>query len=79
MSNIDHGKKSKTSRQKYVASYFRKPQSENPPSAPIHASSSLKQGISDRDVNSFENASPTHTMDGRIHPSSDQSATHAFS
>ena len=77
MSNMDHGKKNKTSRQKDVTSYFRKPQSNNLHS--VHASSSLKQGISDRDVNSFENASPTHTMDGRIHSSSDQSETNALS
>jgi len=77
MSNMDHGNKNKTSRQKDVTSYFRKPQSNN--SHSVHASSSLKQGISDRDVNSFENASPTHTMDGRIHSSSDQSETNALS
>jgi len=70
-----HGKKNKTSRQKEVTSYFQKPQSNNTHD-PIHASSSLEQGIGERDVN---NASPTHTMDGRIHPSGDQSATNAFS
>ena len=77
MSNMDCGKKNKTSRQKDVISYFQKPQSNNP--HPIHASSSLEQGISERDVNTFENASATQTMDGRIHSSSDQSETNAFS
>ena len=74
MSNIDCGKKNKTSRQKDVISYFQKPQSNNP--HPMHASSSLEQGIgeqgiNERDVSNFENASATHTMAGRIHYSSD--------
>ena len=38
----------------------------------------LEQGIGERDVNTFENASATQTMDGRIHSSSDQSETNAF-
>ena len=76
MSNMDCGKKNKTSKQKDVISYFQKPQSNNP--HPIHASSSLEQGIGERDVNTFENASATQTMDGRIHSSNDQSETNAF-
>ena len=69
MSNIDCGKKNKTSRKKDAISYFQKPQPSNP--HPMHASSSLEQGINERDVNNFENASATHTMAGRIHDSSD--------
>ena len=41
MSNMDCGKKKKTSKQKDVISYFKKPQSNN--THPIHASSSLEQ------------------------------------
>ena len=77
MSNIDCGNKNKTSRQKDVISYFQKPQSNNP--HPIHASSSLEQGNVERDFNTFENASATHTMDGIIHSSSDKSETNSFS
>ena len=73
---MDCGKKNKTSRQKDVISYFQKHQSNNP--HPIHASSSLEQGISERYVNTFENAFATHTMNGRIHSSSDQSETKEF-
>ena len=76
ISNMECGKKNKTSRQKDVISYFQKPQSNNP--YPIHASISLEQGIGERDVNTFENASVIHTMDGRIHSSSDKSETTAF-
>ena len=43
MSNMDYGKKNKTSKQKDVISYFQKPQSNNP--YPIHASSSLEKGV----------------------------------
>ena len=74
---MDCGKKNKTSRQKDLISYFQKPQSNNPHL--IHASSSLEKGINERDVNNFENASATHTMDGRIHSSSNQSEKNAFS
>ena len=79
MSNMYCGKKNKTSKQKDVISYFQNPQSNNP--HPIHASSSLEQGIGERDVNTFENELATHTMDGIsiIHSSSDQSETNAFS
>lgn len=77
MSNMDHGKKSKTSRQKDVTSYFRRSQPNNP--CAIHPSISLEQGINERDVNVSENASTTHTMDRRIHSSSDQGETNAFS
>ena len=77
MLNMDCGKKNKTSRQNDVISYFQKPQSNNPHS--IHASSSLEQGISERDVNTFENESTTDIMDGIIHSFSDQSETNAFS
>ena len=59
-----------------VISYFQKPQSNNP--HPIHASRSLEQGIGERDVNTFENASATQTMDGRIHSSNDKSETNEF-
>jgi len=76
MLNMDHGKKNKTSKQKYVTSYFRKLQSNN--LHHIHASISLQQGISEKNVNPFENASPTNIMDGLIHSSSDQSETNAF-
>ena len=76
ISNMDCGNTNKTPRQKDAISYFQKPQSNNPHL--IHASSSLKQGISERDVNTFENASSTHTMDGTIHSSSDRSGTNAF-
>ena len=55
MSNMDYGKKNKTSKQKDVISYFQNPQSNNP--HPIHASSSLEQGIGERDVKTFENSS----------------------
>ena len=72
MSNTDCGKKNKTSRKKDVISYFQNPQSNNP--HPIHASSSLEQGIAERDVNTFENSSATQKMDGKIHSSNDQSA-----
>ena len=70
MSNMDCGKKNKTSRQKDVISYFQNPQSNNPHL--MHSSSSLEQGIgeqgiNERDVNNFKNASTTHTMAGRIH------------
>ena len=44
----------------------------------MHASSSLEQGINEIYFNTFENVSATHTMDGRIHSSSDQSETNAF-
>ena len=54
MPNTDYGKKNKTSRHKDVVSYFQNPQSNN--LHLIHSSSSLEQGISERDVNSFENA-----------------------
>ena len=74
---MDCGKKNKQSSQNDVISYFQNPQSNNP--LPIHASSSLEQGIGERDVKTFENASATHTMDGRIHYSSDQSETNEFS
>ena len=57
MSNMDCGNKNKTSKQKDVISYFQKPQSNNPHPIPIHASSSLEQGIGERDVNTFENSS----------------------
>ena len=67
----------KIKHKKDVISYFQKPQYNNP--HPIHASRFLEQGIGERDVNTFENASATHTMDGRIHSSSDQSETNAFS
>ena len=53
ISNMDCGKKNKTWKQKDVISYFQKTQSNNPHH--IHASSSLEQGISERDVNAFEN------------------------
>ena len=43
MSNMDCGKKNKTSKQKDVISYFQNPQSNNP--HPIHASRSLQQGV----------------------------------
>ena len=76
MSNMDCGKKNKTSRQNDVISYFQNAPSNNP--HPIHASSSLEQGISERDVNTFENSSATQKMDGRIHSSNDQSETNAF-
>ena len=69
-------KENKTSRQKDVISYFKKPQSNNP--HPIHASISLEQAIGERDVHTFENASATHTINGRVHYSSDQSETNAF-
>ena len=77
MSNMDCGNKNKASRQNDVISYFQKPQSNNP--HPIHASSFLEQGIFERHVNMFENAYATHTMDGKIHSSNDQSETNAFS
>ena len=54
---MDCGKKNKISKQKGVISYFQNPQSNNP--HPIHASSSLEQDISERDVKNFENASAT--------------------
>ena len=73
---MDCGKKNKTSKQKDIISYFKNPQSNN--LHPIHASSSLEQGISERDVNTFENTSATQTMDGKIHSSNDQSETNAF-
>ena len=57
MSNVDCGKKNKTSRQQDVISYFQNPHSNNP--HPFHASSSLEQGIDERDVNTFENAFET--------------------
>ena len=57
MSNMDYGRKNKSSRQNDVISYFQKPQSNNP--HPIHASISLEQGIGERDVNTFENAYAT--------------------
>ena len=69
---MDCGKKNKTSKQKDVISYFQKHQSNNP--HPIHASNSLEQGIGERDVNTFENASATQTMDGRIHSSNETNA-----
>ena len=72
---MDCENKNKTSKQKDVISYFQKPQS-NP--HPIHASSSLEQGIGERDVNTFENAYANQTMDVRIHSSYDQSETNAF-
>ena len=50
ISNMDCGKKNKTSIQKDAISYFKKPQSNNP--HPIHASSSLEKGVG-------ENASTT--------------------
>jgi hypothetical protein len=75
MSNINCGKK--TSRQKDVLSYFQKPQSKNPHS--LHALSSFEQPITERDVNSCENASNIHIMDERIGSSSDQSEINAFS
>lgn len=77
MSNMDHGEKNKTLRQKDVMSYFQKHQSNHPHH--IHGSSSLEQGIGERDVNTLEDASAKHTMDGRIHSSSDQSEANAFS
>ena len=78
---MDCERKNKTSKQKDVISYFQNPQSNNPHL--IHASSSLEQGIgeqgiNERDVNTFKNAFATHTMDGRIHSSSDQSGTNEF-
>ena len=76
ISNMDCEKKNKASKQKDVISYFQKPQSNNPHL--IHASSSLEQGIGERDVNTFENSSATQKMDGRIHSSNDQSETNAF-
>ena len=51
ISNMDCGKKNKTPIQKDAISYFQKPQSNNP--HPIHASSSLEQGIGERYVNIF--------------------------
>ena len=65
MSNMDCGKKNKTSIQKDLISYFQKPQSNNPHL--IHDSSSIEQAIGERDVNTFENSSATHIMDGTIH------------
>ena len=53
------------------------PQSNNP--HPIHVSISLEKAISEMYTNTFENASTTHIMDGRIHSSSDQSETNTFS
>ena len=77
MSNMDCGKKKKTSRQNDVILYFQKTQSNNPHH--VHASSSLEQAIGERDVNTFENESATHTMDGRIHSSNDHNETNTFS
>ena len=51
MSNMDCGKKNKTSRQKDVISYFQKPQLNNP--HPIYASRSLEKTIGGRDANTF--------------------------
>ena len=70
-------RKIKHQEKKDIISYFQKPQSNNP--HPIHSSSSLEKYIGERDVNTLENASASHTMDGRIHSSSDQSETNSFS
>jgi hypothetical protein len=75
MSNNDRGKK--TSKQRDVFSYFQKPQSKNPDS--LHDSSSFEQPISERDVNSSENASNIHIIDDEIGSSSDQIEMNAIS
>ena len=75
MSKANPGKK--LSRQIYVLSYFKKSQSKNTDS--LHASSSFEQYITERDVNSCENASNIHMMDEIIGSSSDQGEINAVS
>jgi hypothetical protein len=70
MSNNNCGKK--TSKQRDAFSYFQKPQSKNPIS--LHDSISFEQPISEsqRDVNSYENASNIYIIDDETGSSSDQ-------
>jgi hypothetical protein len=75
MSNIDRGKK--RSRKNDLSSYFQRPQSKDPHS--LHASSSFEQPITERDLNSCENASNIQIIDNEICSSSDQSEINAFS
>jgi hypothetical protein len=75
MSNTDRGKK--RSRQNDLSSYFQRPQSKDPLS--LHASSSFEQPITERDLNSFENAYNIQIIDKEICSSSDQSEINAFS
>jgi hypothetical protein len=75
MSNTDRGKK--RSRQNDLSSYFQRPQSKDPHS--LHASSSFEQPITERDLNSCENASNIQIIDKEICSSGDQSEINAFS
>lgn len=74
MSNNDCGKKAP--KQRDVLSYFQKPQSKNPDC--LHDSNSFEQPISERDVNSSENASNIHITDDRMGSSSEQSGINAI-
>ena len=67
MSKVDHGKK--PSIKMHLLSYFQKLPSKNTYS--LHASSSFEQYVSERYVNSCENASNIHMMDDIIDSSSD--------
>ena len=60
-----------------VLSYFQKSLAKN--THCLHASSSFEQSVSERDVNSCENASNIHMMDGIIGSSSDQGEINASS
>ena len=75
MSKANPGKK--LSRQIDVLSYFKKSQSKNTHS--LHASSSFEQSVTERDVNSCENAFDIHMMDEIIGSSSDQGEINAVS
>ena len=66
--NNNRGKK--TSKHRDVLSYFQNPQSKNPYS--LHDLISFEKLISERDVNSSENASYIHIIDDEIGSSSDQ-------
>jgi len=75
MSKANPGKN--LSRKIDVLSYFKKSQSKNTHS--LHASSSFEQSITERDVNSCENASDIHMMDEIIGSASDQGEINAVS
>jgi hypothetical protein len=75
MSNIDHGKK--ISRQNDLSSYFQIPQSKDPHS--LHASISFEKPITEKDANSYENASNIQIINKEIYSSGDQSEINAFS
>jgi hypothetical protein len=75
MSNTDHGKK--RSRKNDLSPYFQRPKSKD--SHSLYASSYFEQPITERDINSYENASSIQIIDNEICSSGDQSEINAFS